>query len=222
MFALITITLLSITLALAMSAYAFRLAREERRRSEARVEALAADIHETGREERPTPVTVNGLFTAEMRKEASSPFRALAIGAVIVGAVLAAIVGGTGRSREQPGRQSPPSLAESEIPATPTPLELRRLEHDAEGDGLVVRGTIVGKSDPSNPPLTAAVFALDQNGMIVGSGSAPLEIASTSASGDVESNFVVKISGAGAIRRYRVRFLSGNRTVAHVDRRTVS
>jgi hypothetical protein len=220
MTALITITLLSVTLAVAMTAYAFRLAREARRRSEARVEALAADIHQVSGEERASPVTVNGLFTAEMRRDSSPSFRALAIGAVIVGATLAAMIAGAGRSRQQVGERPSPSPVESRVPAAPAPLELTHLEHDAERDALVIRGTVVDKNDPpSNTSLTAAVFALDGNGAVVGTGSAPLEIASTSAPGGVESSFVVKIAGARDIRRYRVSFRSGDRTVAHVDRR---
>src|SRR5438874_1515081 len=42
---LILVTLLSLTLAAVMTTLAWRLAREERRRSDARVAALAAEIH---------------------------------------------------------------------------------------------------------------------------------------------------------------------------------
>jgi hypothetical protein len=219
MTALVAITVLSIGLAIVMSAFAWRLAREERRRSEVRVQALAADIRDVGNDENASPVAVNGLFTAEMRTEPSTSFRALALGAFIVGVALAAIVSIAGRSggnaAEQTAAESPASIE--------APLELTSLEDEVDSDGLVVRGTIVNRhSSPSTEPLTAAVFALNRDGIVVGSGRAPLEIASASPSSDVESTFVVRISGVGEIRRYRVSFRSGDRTLAHVDRRARS
>jgi hypothetical protein len=220
MIALITITLLSTAVAVVMSVLAWRLAREERLRSEARVQALAADIREIGGDEIASPVAVQSLFTAEMRAETSTPFRALAIGAVIVGAALSAIVVIAGRPGEHPGARTATVKAEPQSPTDPPPLELTSLEHEAESDGFVIRGTVVDRNpSPSNLPLTAVVFASNSDGIVVGSGRAPLEIASSSASSGVESSFVVSITGVGEIRRYRVSFRRGDRTIAHVDRR---
>ena len=141
---LLIITILSLAFAVAMSVVAWRLAREERRRSEARVEALAADIHETGGEERSSPVPVNGLFTAEMRPETSPPFRALAIGVLFVGSVLAAIVVGAGRSRQHVGFSS---RAVADRIADPGDAGSTRA-HGASNTtlkamGSIVRGTVV-------------------------------------------------------------------------------
>jgi hypothetical protein len=62
---LLAVTVLSVLLAVAMSAVAWRAAREERRRSEARVAALAAEIHHV------TPLAVN-----EPHPRADLPLRA--------------------------------------------------------------------------------------------------------------------------------------------------
>jgi hypothetical protein len=217
MILLFTITLLSIALAGVASVFAWRLARDERRRSEARVQALAAEIRETTGDEKPAPVVVNGLFTAEMRAEPSTSFRALSIGAVVVSATLATVLT-LGSGDHSAAR----SAAASEAPgfAETVSLELMSLEHEVESGGLVIRGTVIERSGgPSNPPLTATIFALNRDGVVVGSGLAPLENAAMSTSGGVESSFVVRITGVGEIQRYRVSFRSGDRTISHVDRR---
>ena len=80
--ALIIITVVSLVVAAVMSVVAWRLTRDERRRSEARVSALAADIHGEG----ASPVHVSDSFFAEERSRTpGSPFRALAIGVLVVG-----------------------------------------------------------------------------------------------------------------------------------------
>src|SRR5438874_9085566 len=85
---LILVTLLSLALAAVMTVLAWRLAREQRRRSDARVAELAAEIH--GGRDRDLPlhhvapvVTSHNLFDAAAG-QAAPPSRRTA---VIVGAV---------------------------------------------------------------------------------------------------------------------------------------
>jgi hypothetical protein len=62
---LVLVTLLSLTLAAVMTTAAWRLAREERRRSDARVALLAAEIHGDDLPLRQAPVaTSSDLFAA--------------------------------------------------------------------------------------------------------------------------------------------------------------
>ena len=221
MIALLAVTLVSITTAVVMGVFAWRLARDERRRSEARVQGLAAEIRQIGRDEVAAPVAVSSLFAAETSAQRSAPLRALGIGVLVVGAALASIVAMAGRSHDQSSAHTAPLTSAPPLTPEPAPLELTSLEHETGRAGLVVRGTVrhQGTSAP-NAPLVAAVLALNRDGMVVGSGQAPLEIASTSASGDVESSFVVRIAGVDGIERYRVSFRGGDGTIEHVDRRT--
>ena len=91
--ALIITTVISLAVAAVMSVVAWRLARDERRRSEARVSALAADIHGEG----PSPVHVSDAFFSEERSRTpGSPLRALAIGVLVVGSAIALVVFASG------------------------------------------------------------------------------------------------------------------------------
>jgi hypothetical protein len=65
--------------------------------------------------------------------------------------------------------------------------------------------------------LTAVVFLLKRDGSFLSSGRAAID-PSTLRPGN-ESPFVVTVSGAGDIGRYRVSFRTDDRVVPHVDRR---
>src|SRR5712691_415566 len=118
--------MISLIVAAVMSVVAWRLARDERRRSEARVAALAADIHG----ERPSPVDVSDRFFAEGESRTpGSPLRALAVGVVVVGSIIALVVFASG-SRGGSVAASPRA---AEAPAA-APLELVTLGHQREGD----------------------------------------------------------------------------------------
>ena len=104
--------------------------------------------------------------------------------------------------------------------AVAQPLSLVSLAHEQHADGTLVISGIV-----RNPPDSAArerLFAVaslvDAAGVLIASARAPLDF-TTLAAGD-ESPFVVRVSGAAGVARYRVGFRDAEgRTVAHVDRR---
>jgi hypothetical protein len=218
MTALLFVTIVSVAVAVVMSAVAWRMAREERRRSEARVDVLAADIFEN-RDEESWPVGVNDRFLAETHSEKPTPlFAALAIGALVVGTMIGAAVLMAGGSRGDTDHEGAAAALPAAAPQS-VPLELTALGHEREGDGLVVRGTVHSRETVSPGSLTAVVFVLDGSGVVVGSGRAPVEIGAASAASGVESSFVVRINGVGAIHRYRVSFRNQDRTIAHIDRR---
>jgi hypothetical protein len=84
---LMTITIVSLALAAVMTVVAWRIAREEKRRSDARVAALSSEIHGSG--DLPlnqrTQVATSGDLFAPATRPSSSP-RAAAV--VVGGAVL--------------------------------------------------------------------------------------------------------------------------------------
>ena len=97
---LLVTTILSLAVALVMTGVAWRLSREEQRRSEARVAALAADLYD---DDNPAPVEVNDLFAPDARPRTKGSFvNALAIGVLVVGSLMA-----HGRCFHRPAVRSP-------------------------------------------------------------------------------------------------------------------
>jgi hypothetical protein len=209
---LLIVTLTSMLLAAIMSAIAWRIAGDERRRSEARVAALSAEIHDAA----PTPVaTVSAnFFTARQAPSGARLFAVLAGGALVFSAAVAmAILFGGGFSR------APRSANPVAVAATAPPLlELVALGHERDGDRLTVRGVV------RNPPsgagmdrLTAVVLLFTSDGGFLASGRAVVE--SPALRPGAESTFVVSVAGAGDVGRYRVSFRTDDRIVPHLDRR---
>jgi hypothetical protein len=233
---LLVVTLVSLVLAVAMSAIAWRVAREERVRAGARVAALASDIQTavaaaggTRRVEpvlravRPVSADASDLFTA-------SPTAASSRSVVVVGmglfafATLAALAvvftsGLHAPTAERPVAQ-PRGAAAPAATATPVPasLDLVALGHERDGDRLVVRGVVRNPSTTAAANgLTAVVFAFDRDGGFVTSGRAAVDAPSLTPGGD--STFTVTLSHAERVVRYRVSFRTDAAIVPHVDRR---
>jgi len=204
------VTITSLALAAVMSAVAWRLAAEERRRSEARVALLAGDIH--GQElgaHIPVPQSHSMFETVQPR---SSEFRlppALVAGglAICVVAAAAAVAGHTTSG----SRQAPPAAAAR-------PLELIALSQEREADHLNVHGIIRNPAGAQAAPhLTAVVLLFNQAGAFITSGRA--EVNGTTLEAGGEATFTVSIPGASEASRYRVSFRSDDRVIPHVDRR---
>src|SRR6185503_8611063 len=200
----------SIALAAIMGVVAWRIAGEEERRSQARVAALAAEIHGDGLplrvvgndfdlRPRAAGVAMADLFTVAQAQPASRwP-------AVVF----------SGGSRGTTHAANPPAAP---VPAAAPPLELVALGHERDSDGLIVRGVV------RNPPvgtavdrLTAVVFVFNRDGGFLTSGRVMIEPSALRPGG--ESIFVVTVPGAADAGRYRVSFRTDDRIVAHVDRR---
>jgi hypothetical protein len=225
---LLIVTLTSMLLAAIMSVIAWRIALEERRRSEGRIAALAAEIH--GVTTPPVRVTRGPIEDLELRPAAASATRSdlfaqvqpaasrsrlaasVAIGVFMFASVaaLAIVLSAGSRSVANPVHAA---AAVREMP-----LELVALGHQREGDRLTVRGVV------RNPPsggrldsLTAVVFLFNHDGGFLASGRAAVESAPLGPGG--ESAFVVTVPGANEVERYRVSFRTDDRIVPHVDRR---
>jgi hypothetical protein len=229
---LLMVTIISLLLALVMSVIAWRVGQEERRRSVARVAALAAEIHETngavrfaGRavdelEIRPTPDTTVTLPASRLFSNQTSTqpalrlFAVIGIGVLLFGsAVGLAVIFGTG-----PGARAVPVAATSGTRAeAPSSLELVALGHERDGTGLTVRGAVRMPSGLEIDQLTAIVFLFNRDGGFVASGRAPVRSAENGRGS--EGTFVVTVPDANEVGRYRVSFRIDDRVVPHVDRR---
>jgi hypothetical protein len=264
---LIFVTITAVLVAIAASAVAWRTVREERRRSDARVAALARDIHASDafdlelrrtprapalwdsarapsnrslRDADPAPSDADSsarsavpMFVATVAPaRGGSRFSlALAVVCFIAATVMAAaiVLSGspavpTASARQlstAPGAASLRSADRDTSASANAPLELVSLAHERDGDTLTVRGTVRNPSSGSEMSrLTAVVFLFDRDGGFVTSGRAAVDSPELIPGG--ESAFAVSVSPAGAVARYRVSFRSGDRIVAHVDKRNRS
>jgi hypothetical protein len=219
---LVSITAVSLVLAIAMGLIVLKLLREERGRSDARAALLAAaTASEPGLELELAPpasesrlrvgdgAAIGELFAVP---ETESPWLRRAG----VAAAVAAVVALSGYALSRTG-----GTAET-VAAAHAPLELLALNH-AQRDGVL---TITGSV--RNPEGAAAVtdvvasaFLFGPDGSFLTSGRSPLDYA-TLAPGD-QSQFVISVPVGRPVSRYRVGFRGADGSVvAHVDRRAGS
>lgn len=236
---LLAVTLISLTVAIATSVLAWRLMRDERLRSEARITALAADIGDDDRTvaigdpeatavtERPLrgePATLpGGMFAAAAPSPSRlRPAAVVAAGAVVMASAIGALVmtSGRGTTAAIPAAARDGLAAESpaRAGAAGMPLELVALGHEREADRLTVRGVV------RNPPaaadvnrLTAVVLLFNREGGFIASGRA--EVNGAGVAPGAERTFVVSVAAGGEIARYRVSFRSEEHVIPHVDKR---
>jgi hypothetical protein len=223
---LLLVTVISMLLAVIMSVIAWRVAHEERRRSDARVATLAAEIHDIDRTPQlvpATPVPAAALFeTGSAARTGPRLATVVGIGVLVFGslAALAVVVGsGSHASAANPAVvANPENLTNRTTRDTPVPLELLALGHGRDGDRLTVRGVVRNPSGGREVDrLTAVVFLYNRDGGFLASGRATIESPALGPGG--ESAFAVVVPGANDVGRYRVSFRTEDRVVPHVDRR---
>ena len=218
---LVSITALSLILAIAMGVVLFTVLREDRQRSDARVAALAAasarfDLPLTSAaiESRPEPDeitrTSNDLF-AESTEPSPWGRRlgvAAALALVFAGVAYVAL----------PSRSANPSLSPAAAPQA-APLELLTLNHTQQPSGLTISGTVYNpRGGAPVSQVFAAVVLFGPDGNFLTSARAPLDL--TTLRPGEESPFVIAVPVATAVARYRVGFRGADGAViAHVDRR---
>jgi hypothetical protein len=225
---LIVLTSISLILAATMGAVAWRLAREERRRSDARVAALASDLGDL--ELRPAAVTTSGgdLFHLEEPGRSRSRLAVIVpVGAFAIAAALALVVvtsrtghAVSGPRVSEPARQAGSAPKPDRLRPAPesAPLELIALGHERDGDRIVVRGIVRNPTaGAERTGVAAVVFLFNRDGGFAGSGRASVDVPAL-APGSL-SPFVVTVPNASEVGRYRVSFRSGENVVPHVDRR---
>lgn len=220
--ALIVVTLMSLAMAVAMSVIAWRLLREERRRSAARVAALADLAEQEERREplgRTLPVAASEPEAAVTRasdlfatREPATSHRALAlaVAAVLIVATVAALTRLGGRRTEPDSPVAAARLA---------PLELVSLRHSKHGETLTIVGLVRNPGEGRElQNVTVVAFVFDQAGVFLASGRTGLEAARLAPG--AESPFAVTIANTSAVSRYRIGFRTEDgRVLGHVDRR---
>ncbi len=218
---LLLVALIAIALAAATGAAAWNRSRDERRRREARIAALAAAIHDEPLAS-PTPAgTAGDLFTTRQHGGAGSRFATVAaVGLLIFGGVAALAVVSSSAWGDATVRSDSSATASPEPEQTSRiePLELVALGHDRDGDRLTVRGVVRNPaSGMALDRITAVVLVYKLDGGFVGSGRATVD--STTLGPGGETAFTVTVPAASQIGRYRVSFRTEDRVVPHVDRR---
>lgn len=237
-------SVLALALALGMGALLVRLLREERRRTDARIAALTdaagqepidegrrsmVDGRTAKHEERRARIVedleirpvLNAPAVGELfaEPERSSPWgRRIAAAAGI--ALIVAAAGYVLTSRDGSMVDEGAAAAPVEAVAQPAPLELLSLRHTQQADSLTITGLVQNpRGGAALSRVTATAFLFSADGTFLASGRAPLDF-STIGPGD-ESPFVVTVTVAGPVGRYRVGFRGEDgRVIAHVDRRT--
>jgi hypothetical protein len=224
---LLLVALIAIVLAGVTSTVAWNRSRDERRRREARIAALAAAIHDEPLDG-PTPTgsvgdrfTTGDLFTTRQHGGAGSRFAVVAaVGLLVCGGVAALAVVSSSASGEATVRRESSGTGALEPPQTSAiePLELVALGHDRDGDRLTVRGVVRNPaSGMALDRVTAVVLVYKQDGGFGGSGRAAVD--STLLGPGGETAFTVTVPAAGQIGRYRVSFRTEDRVIPHIDRR---
>jgi hypothetical protein len=242
----IFITFGSLALAAGMTVVLFRVLREERQRSDARVEALsrmaAGTIWERDMpaflpepdapadhfsalpdESLPDESLTGEMLQGESRQTAAAGTLFAEPEATSPWGPRAAIAGGLAACAltiAALGMAWSSSSKPAAAPRPSAPLELVSLNHTQTATGLTVSGRVQNPSgSPQTEALTATVFLFGSDGSFLTSGRAPLDVSSLRPGG--ESAFVVSIPVNGTVARYRVSFRdSAGHPVAHVDRRT--
>lgn len=213
---LTALTLVSLVAAAGFALVAWRTLADDRRRSAARVAALASAIDGGIPQTAPAsaPVAVASMFTTTPGGSLKS--RPLIKAAVVAAMVIAIVVAAAMSSR---GKDHSPSPAANAVARQAAPLELVSMRHAREGGTLTVSG-LVRNPRAGSPAarITAVVFAFDKDGTFVASGRAPLDFTTLEPGG--ESPFVVTIPNVANVGRYRVSFRTESGMLRHVDRRS--
>jgi hypothetical protein len=218
---------------------AWRLARRETRRSEARVAALAAAIH--GPEGALGAVTAAAIetFPSEHAAAAVAPgptpgvtgrrsfAMLLATAVVAAGLVLVAAVRRAGNEPQHRVIPVPAVSSAAVLSARPAqtgtaaapPLELIALSHERVKDTLIVRGAIRNPSKGLACDVPAVVvLTFDERGIFLASNESEAGGERLPPGSRVTFSVSVPATTTPAAR-YKVSFRSAGRVVPHVDRR---
>ena len=221
---LVGVTLLSLAMSAALSVIVWRMLRDERARSEARVTALATLAARPAARPpqdlplRQAPANVGALFA---EPEHTSPwghrFAVMAgVGLVMTSIVLFALAARGPRSSAA-AAAAPAGHANAAAPIAG--LELISLRDARQADALTITGLVhnPGTGQPLTR-VTVTAYTFDDKGSFLASGRALIDVTAL-APGD-ESPFVVTVPVRESVARYRIGFRGEDgRVIAHVDKR---
>jgi hypothetical protein len=182
-------------------AYAWRITLAERRRSEARVAALAAAIDPSGAEDRP-------LFDrAPIR--GVNPLLKVGAGFAVVMTIVGIIVVATNAMTRH-------AVTTADAPVVPA-VALVQMNHQRQGDAFVVQGAVRNEGRADVDGLLAEITVLDAGGTAVARQHAPIYL-QVLRPGE-SSRFEVRIQSIRTVDKYRVSFQGPSGVVRHVDAR---
>lgn len=216
---LLALVIVLFAAAIGFGGLAWHMLVQERRRSAARVAALATAI-DTAKPTTPT-AGVGELFAPQPSAAAQgNPLIKVAVG-VAMAVALIIVVASANRGGDTTTDESPSNVRASQAASTrgAAPLELISMRHTRSGDTLTVTGLVRNpRNGASIARVSAVVLAFNRAGAFVASGRAALDF-TTLEPGD-ESPFVVTIPSVSEVGRYRVSFRTDAGVVRHVDRRS--
>jgi hypothetical protein len=229
---LVTVTLLSMAMAASLSVIVWRMLRDERRRSEARVVALTTKARAPNLEPRSSilelpireaPVSTTAMFA---EREVTSPwshrFAVMAGLGLVVASVILFSLAANGRTAAPHAPAAGSATAAAAQPgARPAAigLELLSLRDSRQPESLTITGLVQNpRGGAALSRVTVTAYAFDDKGSFLASGRAPIEVIAL-APGD-ESPFVVSVPVTDTVARYRIGFRGEDgRVIAHVDKR---
>ena len=206
-FALGIVTVIALLMTIGMGIVTWRLVREERRRSVARLAALASELGEQPSTPVEPSTAPTDLFQPRSEDTGGRTRRLTGFGiagAVVVTIVSVVLMFPTGRQETTPGEAH-------------LPIELLALTHERQDGMLSISGTVRNpRNGAAERHLMVMALALDDDGAVVATGRAPIEQDSLAAGS--ESTFAVLLPAEDATR-YRISFLFEDTTVPHLDHR---
>lgn len=235
---LVGVSLLSMMMAASLSVIVWRMLRDERQRSEARVLALSRmaaaphsgrptddfdlnvdrkpidDVHEA-------PVATSSHLFVAPRRDSPWGHRVAVmsgLGLVAASAILFAL---TATDRKAAARSVPAAAAQATAPAAAATagLELLSLRDTRQADALTITGLVHNpRGGAALTRVTVTAYTFDDKGSFLASARALIDVTAL-APGD-ESPFVVSVPVTDTVARYRIGFRDeAGRVIAHVDKR---
>lgn len=223
---LVTVTLLSMGMAGALSIIVWRMLRDERHRGEARVAALATMAARTPPAgaavdlpiRQSAPIAIGSMFE---ERAVESPWgqRFAVMGAlvlVLASVIFFALAAATRTSTRVAAAENTASAAA--VPARAS-LELISLRDSRQEGSLTITGLVRNvDAAASLQRVTVTAYTFDDKGLFMASGRALIDVTSL-APGD-ESPFVINVPVTDTVSRYRIGFRGEDgRVIAHVDKR---
>lgn len=245
---LVTVTVLSMSMAAALSAIVWRMLRLERQRSNARVAALSAAARvsqasvgqasvgqaSVGQAFRPdeaddlpltSPAISEGAPLFAPREQESpwgARFAVMAAVALVVSSLVLFSLAAHARNTRALSLAVPRAAASQVSPAaaaSSAQLELLALRDSRQAGSLTITGMVQNpRTGTQLSRVAVTAYTFDDRGSFLASGRALIDITAL-APGD-ESPFTVTVPVSDTVARYRIGFRDdAGRVIAHVDRR---
>ena len=226
--ALLFITAIAVLIAAFASWTAWRLVRENRRRAEARIGRLAAEIgtvpvellYQEG-DDTPRSGRVVELFSQNQAEEERAPSRSLTIvgSGLAISAVALTFIFLASRSGVSKDLNQNQDVSQQQDTVENTAIELVALTSERNAGGILVNGMVRSPEAAMDiRDLNAVVSLIDSSGEVVGSERALISNSGELAPGH-EVPFTVRLGDVSKAARYKVSFQSGHHVIPHVDKR---